>query len=108
MHSLKTTTRLIRCLPVVLATLVSVLTFGQRPASTTARRPQAIMVHVTLAPGMPSPISGRLLIFLTSKRIDGDEIKPDEIDPHAVWVEAEEVHNLVQIGRASCRERVEI
>ena len=53
------------------------------------------MVHVTLAPGMPSPISGRLLIFLTSKRIDGDEIKPDEIDPHAVWVEAEEVHNLV-------------
>ena len=57
-------------------------------------RPHPLAVHVTLAPGLPSPISGRLLIFLTSHEIKGEEIQPDYRDPHAVWIEAEEVHNV--------------
>src|SRR5690349_19507165 len=59
------------------------------------RAPQPFTVHVTLAQGMPSPISGRLLIFLTSKKADANELKPDETDPRAVWIEAEEVHDLL-------------
>ncbi|HJX00328.1 MAG TPA: alpha/beta hydrolase-fold protein [Terriglobales bacterium] len=40
---------------------------------------------------MPSPVSGRLLIFLTSKKFEGQEIAPDYRDPRAVWIEAEEI-----------------
>ena len=62
-------------------------------------QPRPLAVHVTLAPGLPSPISGRLLIFLTSNEIKGEEIQPDYRDPGAVWIEAEEVHN-VKAGQA--------
>ena len=65
-----------------------------RPQPKSQFRPPAI--HVTVASGLPSPISGRLLIFLTNKEIKAEEdgIEPDYRDPHAVWIEAEEVHNV--------------
>jgi S-formylglutathione hydrolase FrmB len=43
---------------------------------------------------LPDENSGRLLVFITGKTVKGQEIEPDFLDPHAVWVEAEEVHDL--------------
>ena len=75
-------------------TLLSVALAAQTAKPQAKLQPHSPAVHVTFAAGLPSPISGRLLIFLTRNEIEGDEIKPDYRDPRAVWVEAEEVHNI--------------
>src|SRR5579859_25203 len=86
-----------RIFPFFFALLLSVAFAAQTPS---APRPQPksqlrpVLIHVTVASGLPSPISGRLLIFLTSKEVKGEEIEPDYRDPRAVWVEAEEVHDI--------------
>jgi hypothetical protein len=38
--------------------------------------------------------SGRLLVFLTTKKVEHNEIGPGFIDPQSVWIEAQEVHDL--------------
>jgi S-formylglutathione hydrolase FrmB len=55
---------------------------------------EAQKIRVTLASGLPSENSGRLLIFVTSRNTDDQEIKPSYLDPRSVWIEAEEVHDL--------------
>ena len=51
-------------------------------------------IQVTLASGLPPQNSGRLLVFLTTNKVENDQIGPDFLDPHSVWIEAEEVHDL--------------
>jgi len=63
-------------------------------AKTPLRIPQAPKIHVTVAQGLPDQNSGRLIVFLTAKKVEGSEISPDFLDPHAVWIEAGEVHDI--------------
>jgi len=49
--------------------------------------------HVTAAPLLPSPVSGRLLLFM--KQGSGDKsIESDEFHPTATWIAAQEIHDL--------------
>jgi enterochelin esterase-like enzyme len=41
-----------------------------------------------------SGVSGRLLIFMTSRTGPLDVIEPDFLDPRSVWISGEEIHNL--------------
>lgn len=81
----------------LLLLLISLLSFSlsaQPPAASSHPKPQPLKVKVTLAANLPSENSGRLLVFVTSKKVDRDEIRPSFVDPHSVWVEAEEVQDL--------------
>ena len=75
------------------ALLPSALSAQTHVAKRVPSQPQALNVRVALAKNLPSAVSGRLLIFLTSKKVEDEEIAPDFRDPHAVWIEAQEVHN---------------
>lgn len=55
---------------------------------------KAPRIQVKLASSLPEENSGRLLIFLTAKKVEGDQIGPAFVDPHSVWMVAEEVHDI--------------
>lgn len=79
----------------LLGSLLSISAAAQVHAPVAShRKTQPPGIHVTLAPGLPSPVSGRLLILLTSNKVQHGEIEPDYKDPHSVWIEAEEVHDV--------------
>ncbi|HEY0404569.1 MAG TPA: alpha/beta hydrolase-fold protein [Pyrinomonadaceae bacterium] len=42
----------------------------------------------------PQPVSGRLLIFMTTKAKTSEMIEPDFLEPGSVWVTGVEVHNM--------------
>lgn len=59
----------------------------------TAQVPAHVFFRVTLSASAPSPVSGRVLVFV--KQGSGDkEVNSEEFAPNAVWVTAREVHDL--------------
>jgi S-formylglutathione hydrolase FrmB len=52
-----------------------------------------VLFRVTLSASAPSPVSGRVLVFV--KQGSGDkEVNTEEFAPEATWVTAQEVHDL--------------
>ncbi len=59
----------------------------------TAQVAPHVYFHVTLSASAPSPVSGRVLVFL--KQGSGDkEVNTEEFKPESTWVTAREVHDL--------------
>lgn len=82
-------------LPLAILWLFSICLAAQTQAVKQQHRAHPVTIRVTLSKELPGSASGRLLVFLTSKKIDAKELGPEETDPRSVWMEAEEVHNLV-------------
>ncbi len=53
-------------------------------------------IRVTLDPAASkTTLSGRLLVFMTRGSSHGAALKPDDMDPNAVWIAGADVHDLV-------------
>jgi S-formylglutathione hydrolase FrmB len=65
-------------------------------AAQTAAPAQHLHFKVTIAPEVSSkPVSGRLLVLMTSKPVKGPSIRPQfGEDAHDIWIAAEEVTNI--------------
>ena len=62
-------------------------------AATAHAQTKPAFFRVTAAPSLPGPVSGRLLVFM--KQGSGDKsVDTDEFHPEAVWIAAQEVHDL--------------
>lgn len=60
-------------------------------------RAQGVQFRIRLDPSAVSAdetVSGRLLIFMTSKPVKSEYIEPDYTDPNAVWISGQEISNL--------------
>ncbi|MDQ3817702.1 MAG: enterochelin esterase, partial [Acidobacteriota bacterium] len=72
--------------------LIYALSIARGLSSTPAER---IRLRVDVAPALATePLSGRLLIFMTSQAKPLETIEPDFLNPRAVFVTGLEVHNL--------------
>jgi hypothetical protein len=60
-----------------------------------ARAAQHLSFRVVVDPALaPQPLSGRLLIFMTTRTGAGEMIAPDFLNPRSVWLTGVEIHNM--------------
>src|ERR1700743_1975077 len=76
----------------ILLSLVIAAAASLAAQATNTSAPHAF-VHVDISPSLPSPVSGRLLIFIKVGKGD-KEVNVDQFHPSATWVAAEEVQDL--------------
>ncbi len=72
---------------------ISLLCAALLAAPVFAQQPQHLFFRVTAGPEITSPVSGRVLIFLSSGK-DAKEVDLNEFHPSSTYVAAKEVHDL--------------
>src|SRR2546421_11338753 len=78
---------------IIFALLISAFSLAHASRALAAER---IRSKIDVAPALaPTPLSGRLLIFMTNQTKPLEMIEPDFLNPRSVFVTGVEVHNLL-------------